>query len=321
MAKTPGSMVLSILDAAGLSPGYLIGGVPKAFGRSARLGNGKYFIVDEYDSAFFDKLSKFVHYLPRTLVIGNLEFDHADIFDDLEAIKRQFHHLVRCVPGNGQIIHGSDDAISDVLERGLWTPVTSLIESEEHVTGAWTCHSLSAAYERLQITAPDGESAALDWELIGRHNALNALAAIAASAHIGVTLTEACAALSQFAGVKRRMDLIGSVSGVSVYDDFAHHPTAIATTLDGFKRKQTSGRIHAVIELRSNTMRDGHHTDALIPSTSEADEVYWFQSGSHHSSLREGAVGLQHHRFHSQLPALIDDVKQSVRQGDHVIYE
>ena len=317
---TTSSMLLGILESVGLSPGYLIGGVPKDFGRSARLGSSDYFIVeaDEYDSAFFDKRSKFVHYLPKTLVIGNLEFDHADIFDDLEAIQRQFHHLVRCVPGNGQVIHGTDDSILEVLDRGLWTPAIQVLESEEPTQGAWTCQNLSLAYERLRLTTPDGESAELEWNLIGRHNALNALAAVAAANHVGVTLADACSALSGFAGVTRRMDVIGVVADVTVYDDFAHHPTAIATTLDGLRRKLHSGRIHAVIELRSNTMKDGHHADTLIPSTRQADEVYWFKSGDQPWRMTDAAGGKQH-SFHSDLSALVESVSQSVTPGDHVI--
>ena len=317
---TTSSMVLSILESAGLSPGYLIGGVPKDFGRSARLGSGDYFVVeaDEYDSAFFDKRSKFVHYMPNTLVIGNLEFDHADIFDDLDAIQRQFHHLVRCVPGNGQIIHGANASILQVLDRGLWTPAVQMQESEEPALGAWTCQALSPAYEHLRLTTPDGESAELEWNLIGRHNALNALAAVAAAYHVGVALADACSALSGFAGVTRRMDVIGVVNDVTVYDDFAHHPTAIATTLDGLRRKLQSGRIHAVIELRSNTMKDGHHADALIPSTRQADEVYWFKSGDQPWRMTDATVGEQH-SFYSDLSALVEDVGQSVIPGDHVV--
>jgi UDP-N-acetylmuramate: L-alanyl-gamma-D-glutamyl-meso-diaminopimelate ligase len=317
---TTSSMLLGILESVGLTPGYLIGGVPKDFGRSARLGSSDYFIVeaDEYDSAFFDKRSKFVHYLPKTLVIGNLEFDHADIFDDLEAIQRQFHHLVRCVPGNGQIIHGTDDSILEVLDRGLWTPAIQMFESEESAQGAWTYQNLSPAYERLRLTTPDGESAELNWDLIGRHNALNALAAVAAAKHVGVGLVDACAALSDFAGVTRRMDVIGVVDDVTVYDDFAHHPTAIATTLDGLRRKLQSGRIHAVIELRSNTMKDGHHADALIPSTRKADAVYWFKAGGQ-PWLMTHSTGGEQHSFHNDLQALVEDVRQSVIPRDHVV--
>ena len=317
---TTSSMVLSILESAGLSPGFLIGGVPKNFGLSARLGSSDYFVVeaDEYDSAFFDKRSKFVHYMPKTLVIGNLEFDHADIFDDLDAIQRQFHHLVRCVPGNGQIIHGNDDSILEVLDRGLWTPAMQMLESEEPALGVWTCQHLSPAYERLRLTAPNGESAELKWDLIGRHNALNALAAVAAANHVGVALADACSTLSGFAGVTRRMDVIGVVNDVTVYDDFAHHPTAIATTLDGLRRKLQSGRIHAVIELRSNTMKDGHHADALIPSTRRADDVYWFKASDQSWRMTDTA-GSERHSFHNDLSALVEDVRQSVIPGDHIV--
>lgn len=275
---TTTTMVAWILERAGLEPGFLIGGVPKGFAASARLGGGRYFVVeaDEYDSAFFDKRSKFIHYAPRTAILNNLEFDHADIFEDLDAIKKQFHHLVRTIPGNGRILLPADDAnLADVITKGCWTPVEQLAV----VPGdsAWYAEPLSAdgsAFAVFQSSVRQGE---VHWGMTGQHSVRNGLAAIAAAAHCGVPVAVACDALSAFDGVKRRMEVVGEVDGITVYDDFAHHPTAIATTLEGLRKKVGERRIWAVIEPRSNTMRMGAHKDNLAGSTAAASAVIWYQ--------------------------------------------
>ncbi|WP_333699556.1 UDP-N-acetylmuramate:L-alanyl-gamma-D-glutamyl-meso-diaminopimelate ligase, partial [Rivihabitans pingtungensis] len=260
---TTSSMLAWILEDAGLAPGFLIGGIPENFGVSARLpgapraepgGQSPFFVIeaDEYDTAFFDKRSKFVHYRPRTAVLNNLEFDHADIFADLAAIETQFHHLVRTVPGKGRlVVNGREASLDRVLARGCWTPVERFGES-----GEWSCGPVDAdgACDILLVGMPQGR---LNWSLLGEHNRLNALAAIAAARHVGVPPAVAIDALSRFANVKRRMEVKGVAGGVTVYDDFAHHPTAIATTLAGLRAKVGAARILAVLEPRSNTMKLG----------------------------------------------------------------
>jgi UDP-N-acetylmuramate: L-alanyl-gamma-D-glutamyl-meso-diaminopimelate ligase len=265
---TTSSMLAWILEYAGMNPGFLIGGVPQNFGISARLTNTPFFVIeaDEYDTAFFDKRSKFVHYRPRTAVLNNLEFDHADIFPDLAAIETQFHHLVRTVPGNGLIVsNGREASLDNVIKRGCWTPVEPFgtgqgwnINAENHVT----------LNGKLQGT--------LKWDLMGEHNLLNALAAIAAARHAGVPVAQGLAALGEFKNVKRRMELRGTVNGITVYDDFAHHPTAIATTVEGLRHKIGKARILAVLEPRSNTMKLGVMKNALPASLKEADLVFCY---------------------------------------------
>jgi len=270
---TTASMLAWILQYGGLEPGFLIGGVPQDFGISARLGNLPFFVVeaDEYDTAFFDKRSKFVHYRPRTLVLNNLEFDHADIFTDLGQIQRQFHHLIRTVPGEGLIVTPADDPnLESVLQMGCWTPL------ERFGPGSGTGW-------RIGDSAPDGSSfevvldgrsvGQVDWRLSGLHNQANGLAAIAAARHAGVPPSVSIRALSEFAGVRRRMELRGEVGGIQVYDDFAHHPTAIATTLAGLRAQVGAARILAVLEPRSNTMRLGVHRDQLAAALVAADRV------------------------------------------------
>ena len=271
---TTTSMLAWILEYSGYNPGFLIGGVPGNFAVSARVGESDFFVIeaDEYDTAFFDKRSKFIHYRSNTLVIGNLEYDHADIFPDLAAIERQFHHLIRCVPGEGLIVRGPDDAIDRVLAQGVWTPVESLGDDCGHRS-----QLLDASGGRFEVTDPRGEPVTVEWGQLGLHNVANATAAIAAARHVGVPLASAAAALAEFKGVKRRLELRGTPAGIAVYDDFAHHPTAIATTLKGLRAKYTDGRILAVIEPRSNTMRGGEHLDQLGPATAAADHVFWYQ--------------------------------------------
>lgn len=277
---TTTTMLAWVLDQAGLAPGFLIGGVPKGFSASARLGGGKFFVVeaDEYDSAFFDKRSKFIHYTPTTAILNNLEFDHADIFEDLEAIKKQFHHLVRTVPGRGRIIVPAADAnLADVLKKGAWTPVEKFSVDEVQEGAAWRAQMLGEDGTSFAVYRGADQVGAVHWSMTGRHSVNNGLVAIMAAEHAGVKPADACAALSAFPGVKRRMEVIGEVRGITVYDDFAHHPTAIATTLEGLRRKVGKAKIIAVIEPRSNTMRLGAHKESLAPSVAAADQVYWYQ--------------------------------------------
>jgi UDP-N-acetylmuramate: L-alanyl-gamma-D-glutamyl-meso-diaminopimelate ligase len=272
--KTSTSSLLAwILEDAGLTPGFLIGGVPGNFGVSARLGEAPFFVVeaDEYDTAFFDKRSKFVHYRPRTLVMNNLEFDHADIFDDLTMIQRQFHHLVRTVPGNGlMVVPGQDTALNQVLEMGCWTP----LERFQAEGGAlWHAVLNEADGSRFEVFCGDDSGGGVEWELTGRHRVNNALAAIAAARHAGVPARLAVEALGRFRNVKRRMELVGEINGIRVFDDFAHHPTAIRTTLEGVRAQVKEGRIIAVLEPRSNTMRMGTLAAELPGSLAAADQV------------------------------------------------
>jgi UDP-N-acetylmuramate: L-alanyl-gamma-D-glutamyl-meso-diaminopimelate ligase len=283
---TTTSMLAQILDYAKMAPGFLVGGVPENFGISARLGDTPFFVIeaDEYDSAFFDKRSKFVHYRPRTLIMNNLEFDHADIFPDLAAIQRQFHHLVRTVPSDGLIVYNDCQSLNGVLEQGCWSAIQAIVSADQ--PKGWSATLLREDGSRFNVLL-DGQSVAeVSWSLSGQHNVANAVAAIAAARHVGVTPQIAAEALGVFQNVKRRMELRGEVNGVKVYDDFAHHPTAINTTLEGAKAQlaldpslssNEEGRILAVIEPRSNTMRLGTLQEQLINCTQHADEAFWYQ--------------------------------------------
>lgn len=282
---TTASMLTWILEYAGMKPGYLIGGVPKNFDVSASLGDSVFFVVeaDEYDSAFFDKRSKFIHYRPNTLVMNNLEFDHADIFADLGAIQTQFHHLVRTVPANGLIIYPNNEPNLDaVLERGCWTPIekTGIETADTESAGVQWCARLSSDDgSSFEVIHEGRASAEVRWSHTGHHNVRNGIAAIAAARNVGVTPEIAAAALSCFEGVKRRMECLGCLGKVSVYDDFAHHPTAITTTLEGLRARVGTAKIIVLIEPRSNTMRMGVHRDALAKATAAADQVFWYQPG------------------------------------------
>lgn len=313
---TTSSMVAWILEDAGLNPGFLIGGVPENFGISARTGDSPFFVIeaDEYDSAFFDKRSKFVHYRPKTLIINNLEFDHADIFADLAAIQTQFHHLVRMVPQHGLILSPTQTpAITQTLERGCW--------SEQQQLGAhWQSqllHPDGSAFKVLKHQQVIGE---VHWSLLGQHNVDNGIMAIAAAHHAGVQVEDAIAALQRFKNVKRRMETKGQVAGITVYDDFAHHPTAIATTLAGLRNKVGNDRILAILEPRSNTMKMGVHKDTLAASWQEADNVLIYEPPGMTWSLTEAAN-------RSQTPAhccnlvqqIIDETVQQARPGDHIL--
>jgi UDP-N-acetylmuramate: L-alanyl-gamma-D-glutamyl-meso-diaminopimelate ligase len=275
---TTASMLAWILEFAGLQPGFLIGGVPNNFGISARLGESPFFVIeaDEYDTAFFDKRSKFVHYRPRSLVLNNLEYDHADIFPDLAAIQRQFHHLLRIVPGNGLVVVNANDGnLAEVLDMGCWTPVETV--SAGAFPGRWQVQPRVADGSAFTVLLDGQAQGEVRWQQLGDHNMHNALAAIAAARHAGVPVGQSIAALGAFTGVKRRLEVRGEVNGVTVYDDFAHHPTAIASTLAGLKKQAGGGRLLAVLEPRSNTMRLGIHRDELADSLFHADAVWLYQ--------------------------------------------
>ncbi|PIE00504.1 MAG: UDP-N-acetylmuramate:L-alanyl-gamma-D-glutamyl-meso-diaminopimelate ligase [Thiothrix nivea] len=314
---TTASMLAWILEHAGLQPGFLIGGVPENFGVSARLGKSPFFVVeaDEYDTAFFDKRSKFVHYHPRTLVLNNLEYDHADIFPDLAAIKTQFHHLMRMVPGNGLVVaNGQDQNLADVRQMGCWTPV------ESFASGNWTAEYLQADGSEFRVLLDGQDCGVVSWEAIGEHNVNNALAAIAAARHAGVPVKHAIAALAGFKGVKRRMQVRGQVAGITVYDDFAHHPTAIAMTLAGLRAKVGNSRIIALLEPRSNTMRMGEHKAKLAGSLAEADVVWLYQPEglSWHLSEVVAVLG-EKGRLATDIQQLVEAVVTHVLPGDHVL--
>jgi UDP-N-acetylmuramate: L-alanyl-gamma-D-glutamyl-meso-diaminopimelate ligase len=273
---TTSTMLAWILEQAGMNPGFLIGGVPQCFPVSARLGGSDFFVIeaDEYDSAFFDKRSKFIHYRPRTAILNNLEFDHADIFENLAAIQKQFHHLVRTIPENGLIISPAESqALNDVLAMGCWTPC----ETVGNTQAAWYAENSKTDGSQFRVFHQGKFVGEVFWTQSGEHNVNNALVAIAAARHVGVDPEISCNALSHFSGVKRRLELLCNVKGVSVYDDFAHHPTAIETTLKGLRQKVGKEKIIAVLEPRSNTMRMGVFREQIAPALNEADEVIFYQ--------------------------------------------
>ncbi|HLA74914.1 MAG TPA: UDP-N-acetylmuramate:L-alanyl-gamma-D-glutamyl-meso-diaminopimelate ligase [Gammaproteobacteria bacterium] len=316
---TTSSMLAWILEYAGLAPGFLIGGVPNNFGLSARLGQTPFFVVeaDEYDTAFFDKRSKFVHYRPRTAILNNLEFDHADIFADLAAIELQFHYLVRTVPGTGLIVaNGYEESIQRVLQRGCWSPVEWLGRAD-----GW--QAAPGAQAGIAISFQGQPQGILAWDLLGEHNLHNALAAIAAARHVGVPPAQAVAALAEFRNVKRRMEVRGVVNGITVYDDFAHHPTAITTTLQGLRAKLASvpgSRILAVLEPRSNTMRMGVHQQTLAPALSLADGVALYEPANLGWSLAGVAQQIgPKARVFASTGEITQYIAQQARPGDHVL--
>ncbi len=273
---TTTSMLAWILEYAGMQPGFLIGGVPQDFPVSARLGGSDFFVIeaDEYDSAFFDKRSKFIHYRPRTAILNNLEFDHADIFENLAAIQKQFHHLVRTIPHNGLIISPRDSrALNDVLAMGSWTPAQTTGGDD----GDWRAENKTEDGSHFIVWHNNICVGEVQWQHSGEHNVNNALAAIAAARHVGVAPQTACEALGKFLGVKRRLELLCDINSVRVYDDFAHHPTAIATTLAGLRKRVGSEKIIAVLEPRSNTMRMGIFREQIAPALADADEVVFYQ--------------------------------------------
>ncbi|HAF44368.1 MAG: UDP-N-acetylmuramate:L-alanyl-gamma-D-glutamyl-meso-diaminopimelate ligase [Sideroxydans sp. GWF2_59_14] len=308
---TTSSMLAWILEHAGLNPGFLIGGVPQNFGISARITDSAFFVIeaDEYDTAFFDKRSKFVHYHPRTAILNNLEFDHADIFADLAAIETQFHHLVRTVPGNGLVVcNGREESLARVLQRGCWSPVEKFGSDD-----GWNIdgNDVVLLHNKAQGT--------LLWDLMGEHNRMNALAALAAARHAGVPISKGLAALVEFKNVKRRMEVRGTVNNITVYDDFAHHPTAIDTTVAGLRRKVGKARILAVLEPRSNTMKLGVMKDALPGSLRDADLVFcyagnlgWDARGAL-APLGDKAV------VKDDLNELIEAIAATAKSGDQIL--
>tara|TARA_R110002049_G_scaffold294892_2_gene481960 strand:- start:496 stop:1842 length:1347 start_codon:yes stop_codon:yes gene_type:complete len=313
---TTSSMLAWMLEHAGLAPGFLIGGVPGNFGVSARLGETPFFVIeaDEYDTAFCDKRSKFVHYRPRTAILNNLEFDHADIFADLGAIETQFHHLVRTVPRSGRIlVNAAEASLERVLGRGCWSQVERFGDA-----GAWTVEDDGAGGARFYLDGePQGRAR---MSLPGSHNRLNALAAIAAARHVGVTPAVAIEALDCFAGVRRRMEVRGVAGGVTVYDDFAHHPTAIALTIEGLRRSATSGRILAVLEPRSNTMKQGVMKARLPEALAQADMVFCYANALGWDVGQALApLGARLAGVFDDLDALVAALAHEARAGDHVL--
>lgn len=322
---TTSSMLAWILEYAGLAPGFLIGGVPENFGVSARLpqtpaqdakSTSPFFVIeaDEYDTAFFDKRSKFVHYRPRTAVLNNLEFDHADIFDDLAAIEKQFHHLVRTVPQQGLVVaNGKEASLQRVIDKGCWTPVEKFgADTDWQATNAQGDGSFDVMYQgKLQ--------GRVTWELLGEHNRMNALASIAAARHAGVAVDVSIAALSEFRNVKRRMEVRGEVKGITVYDDFAHHPTAIETTVAGLRGKVGAARILAVLEPRSNTMKLGVMKNALPASLKEADLVFCYQANLGWDAREALAPIGEKTEVHDDLMQLVAAITQAAKSGDHVL--
>lgn len=311
---TTSSMLAWILEFAGMEPGFLIGGIPENFALSARLGKSPFFVIeaDEYDTAFFDKRSKFVHFHPRTAVLNNLEFDHADIFADLGAIEQQFHYLIRTIPGNGMIVtNGREESLEQVLRKGCWTPVEKV-----GVADGWQA---LAEGDETAIFFSGKRLGSLRWSLLGEHNRMNALAAIAAARHAGVAVSVALDALRQFKNVKRRMEVRGEVGEVTVYDDFAHHPTAIRTTLKGLRNKLDAARIIAVLEPRSNTMKMGVWKDNLADSLSEANLVFCY-SASLGWDVKSAMIPLGSKALiHEDLEELIAGIVLAARPGDHVL--
>ena len=318
---TTTSILAFLLDAAGRDPGFLVGGVPENFGVSARLGSGREFVVeaDEYDTAFFDKRSKFVHYRPRVAILNNLEYDHADIFPDLAAIQRQFHHLLRIVPGNGcLIVNGEDAALQEVLAMGCWTPVERFAIDAD---AEWQARLLREDGSEFVVHHLGRQVAVVNWELVGRHNVMNGLAALAAAHAVGVDIAAVAHKLVDFVSVKRRLEKIGKSRGVVVYDDFAHHPTAIRTTLEGLRARVGNARLLVAMEPRSNSMRLGAHAAQIAPSLDAADltlflhrpELAW-DAGAVVSALRGAGEAV------ASVDALIDRLVQVARDGDHIVF-
>ena len=327
---TTSAMLTWILEFNGYQPGYLIGGVPLNFTVSARLGESEYFVIeaDEYDTAFFDKRSKFVHYRPRTALLNNLEFDHADIFADLLAIETQFHHLVRTVPGDGLlVVNGEEPALERVIARGVWAPVERFGQAAQN---EWSL--VSQAHDGFSVLHLGKELAQVTWApdsgVMGRHNQLNALAAIAAANHIGISPVDSAKALAQFKNVKRRLETIGVRNDITVYDDFAHHPTAITTTVDGLRRRVGQARILAVLEPRSNTMKLGVMKAQLPDSLSMADKVFAYGANAGKESLGWdlsqvlsplNTVAADKVKAFDNLDALVNAVVSEAKPGDHIL--
>ncbi|PHM45201.1 UDP-N-acetylmuramate:L-alanyl-gamma-D-glutamyl-meso-diaminopimelate ligase [Xenorhabdus mauleonii] len=316
---TTAGMLAWILEACGYEPGFLIGGVPGNFEVSAQLGESPFFVIeaDEYDSAFFDKRSKFVHYSPRTLIMNNLEFDHADIFEDLAAIQKQFHHLVRVVPGTGKILVPDNDInLKHVLSMGCWSELEQLGE-----TGDWQAKKISQDSSHYQVFHRGELVGEVSWSLVGEHNMHNGLIAIAAAHHVGILPADACLALGKFINARRRLELRGEVNGISVYDDFAHHPTAILATLEALRSKVGGvTRILAVLEPRSNTMKMGMSKNDIAPSMGRADEVFLYQPTNMPWQVVEIAEQcVQPARWSADIDVLVRMIVETAQPGDHIL--
>jgi UDP-N-acetylmuramate: L-alanyl-gamma-D-glutamyl-meso-diaminopimelate ligase len=317
---TAASLLAWILEDAGLSPGFLIGGIPENFGVSARLGQEPFFVVeaDEYDTAFFDKRSKFVHYRPRTVILNNLEYDHADIFPDLAAIQRQFHQLLRTVPGSGLlVVNAVDQNLAEVLAMGCWSRIEYF-----GAPNGFSAAPLAPDASRFRVAWQGQDLGEVCWGLIGHHNMLNALAAIGAARHAGVPVANALAALASFRNVKRRLEVIGEApGGVIIYDDFAHHPSAIRMTLEALRARVGQKRIVAVLEPRSNTMRLGVHRDTLAPALQTADQVWLFRPPDLGWDLGQvvTALGPDKARSVDSIDALVDGLAAELKAGDQVL--
>ncbi|MCL1142296.1 UDP-N-acetylmuramate:L-alanyl-gamma-D-glutamyl-meso-diaminopimelate ligase [Shewanella gaetbuli] len=314
------SMLAWILEYCGYEPGFLIGGVPQNFGVSARLGNSPFFVVeaDEYDSAFFDKRSKFIHYQPRTLVINNLEFDHADIFADLAAIQRQFHHVIRTVPSEGKVIWPQDNpAVQQVIDMGCWSEQETLSQTNN---SGWQGTCIEADGHVFEVFFEGESQGILTWQLIGQHNIENATMAIAAARHVGVSPQHAIEALTQFSPPKRRLELLASPNNIDVYDDFAHHPTAIETTLKGLRAKVGEGKVIVVLEPRSNTMKSGVHKDTLAQSMALADEAWLYQASNVGwdiaENMRSATIPVT---VSDDINHIVSQVSQTAKAGDTIV--
>ena len=318
---TTASMLAWILEDAGHAPGFLIGGIPANFGTSARFGSSKYFVVeaDEYDTAFFDKRAKFVHYRPRTLVLNNLEYDHADIYKDLDAILWQFHQLLRTVPGKGRIVlNGVDENLKELLSQGCWTPTETFSTSED---SDWMARFGDKVERHIGMRGPGGQAAETRWRIGGTYNLENALAAVAAAASAGVSLEQAVDSMSRFDGVKRRMERTATVADIAIYDDFAHHPTAIAKSIRSMRRRYPGHRIVVAVEPRSNTMKLGVHNETLADALQDADLVWMYRPdgmpGDFESSLESLGEKL---RLYDDYDRLVNDMSTRVLGGDQVIF-
>ncbi len=321
---TTTAMLTWILEHAGLEPGYLVGGVPGNFKSSARLGKAPFFVIeaDEYDTAFFDKRAKFVHYRPRTVILNNLEYDHADIYPDVASIRRQFNQLLRTVPGSGRlIVNGHDPELKATLSAGCWTPSESFGLTDRSPPCDWTARvARTSAASRFEVFFKERAVAEVSWELIGEHNVLNALAAIGAGSQAGISPERAAEALNVFRGVKRRMEVRGVIDGVTVYDDFAHHPTAIETTLKGLRARVGAQRILAVLEPRSNTMKLGVHRDQLAPSLGMADKSWFFAPRDLGWDLKGAVSGMGDRvSLAPSIDELVQELAHEARPGDHVL--
>lgn len=319
---TTAALLAWIMERAGQTPGFLIGGDPVGFDVPARLGEGPFFVIeaDEYDTAFFDKRPKFMHYHPLTLALNNLEYDHADIFADLGEIQKQFQYLLRTVPSTGRVVMPGDcEPLSTVLKGGCWSEVMYFYVGEQrHKQGCWTGRLLSSDGTHYEICTPEGKRTELSWSLMGQHNVCNALVATACAHHAGVDLDTIVGALECFAGVRRRLELLGNVGGVYIYEDFAHHPTAIASTLEALRTRVGKQRLVAVLELRSNTMRAGVHKDALKQATATADRVLWLEPGRLKWDFNK-AVAAPNTSLHASTDEMLELLTEQLREGDHVV--